>query len=192
MSNIAIGEVMQKKHAPSTRKRGERTRTGKEKQLGPAAGRYVECLRELQKALYPDRFTREAVEKSVAEYLGLDTPLGHATLIGIENGTRMPGFDKLAAILDILGGDWQELMELITRQSSYEEGERLAHQRLALNAMGDHDLTKKIVAGWDRQQFERAMQLFSNDALLEMMSRIGSDPELQRMIQALIDARNSR
>jgi hypothetical protein len=194
MSNLVVGGggimIAVKKDTPTMRKRGQRTRTGKEKQLGRGAGRYIEALRELQKELSPDRFTREAVERAVAEYLGLDTPLGHATLIGIENGTRMPGFAALAAILDILGGNWQELIGLITAQASASDGEQLARQRLALNLIGGGDMAKKIVSQMDETQLTTAMQLFSNDVLLTLVRELADDPEAQRILRAVLDARN--
>jgi transcriptional regulator with XRE-family HTH domain len=55
--------------------------------------------------------SRDAVEKAVADLLSKDTQIGHATLIGIERGARMPSYDIIAGMLKYLDGDWDGLFD---------------------------------------------------------------------------------
>lgn len=171
--------------AERKRLRGERTRTGKDKPIGAGAGRYLWTLREMQ------GYSRESVEQAVGEMLGKSTPIGHATLIGIERGARMPSVDIIGGIMEYLKGDWSELFDLIKRDASEEEGRKMAHKRMLINAVGGITPTgQEMINQLTEEEMTRVLGIFSNDALRAVVDRMIDNPEAVRIIKAVLDARN--
>lgn len=169
------------------RKRGERDRTGKEKPIGAGAGNYLRVLREMQ------NLTRESVEIGVATLLGKSTPIGHATLIGIERGARMPSYDIIGGILTHLRGDWGDLFDLMRGNATEEAGRDLAIKRLALNVLGgDPAAARQLVGGLDEEGIKRIIGVFSDNDLRQVVDRMIDNPEAVRIIRAVLDARGEQ
>jgi transcriptional regulator with XRE-family HTH domain len=165
-------------------KRGERTRTGKDKPIGKGAGAYLWTLRDLQ------GFTREQVEEAVGAMLGKSTPIGHATIIGIENGARMPSYDIISGVLVYLKGDWADLFNLMLHNASKEEGIKMAHNRIAMNAIGSTTTAMRgMIEGLSEEDVKRVIEVFSNETLRAVVDRMIDNPEAVRIINAVLDAR---
>lgn len=160
-------------------KRGERTRTGKDKPIGAGAGAYLWTLRDLQ------GMTREQVEEGVARMLGKATKIGHATIIGIERGARMPSYDIIGGLLRHLKGDWDELFDLMQTDATEEDGKRVAERRAALIVAQEVGLEDTQL---DQEQLQMIGDALSDPPLLKIIRHLKDYPEHQPIVQAVLDS----